>query len=261
MIKLIASDLDGTLLDDNKKLPENFSDTLSQLFDKKIRFVVSSGRSFASLKPLFPNYINELTFICDNGAFIYDKGKLVSVSVIPSDEVTEIVKFCTELGLIVLLCGKNGTWHNSDTSSGNKEIANYYINQEKMDDLTKCNDDIFKIAIFEEGGIEDSAYPKLISKFGNKFNCQLSGKYWVDIMNKGISKGVALKTLQNRLGINYESTMAFGDFLNDAEMLENAYYSFAMQNSHDSIKRIANFMTGSNNDNSVIKEIEKYCLN
>ena len=79
-------------------------------------------------------------------------------------------------------------------------------------------------------------------------------------MNKGITKGEALRTLQNRLGVRYEDTMAFGDFLNDKELLENAYYSFAMENSHEEIKKTANFTTGSNNDNSVMKEIEKYCF-
>lgn len=53
---------------------------------------------------------------------------------------------------------------------------------------------------------------------------------------------------------------AFGDYLNDVDMLNNSYYSFAMSNAHESIKKVANFMTGSNNDNSVMKEIEKHCL-
>ena len=101
---------------------------------------------------------------------------------------------------------------------------------------------------------------KLKERFGENFNVQLSGKYWTDIMNKGVTKGTALRTIENRIGVRYEETMAFGDYLNDVDMLNNSYYSFAMSNAHESIKKVANFMTGSNNDNSVMKEIEKHCL-
>ena len=260
MIKLIATDMDGTLLDDRKNLPQNFDDTIIKLFERKIRFAISSGRSFCTLKEQFSRYRDDLTFICDNGAYVVDKGKVVSCSVLPADAVRNIVRFCVDNNLMALLCGRNGTWHNSKSEQQNIEISQYYINQIHMDDLTKCDDDIFKIAIFEENGIENSAYPKLMNRYSDSFNVQLSGKFWVDIMNKGITKGAALHTLQNRLGINYNDTMAFGDYLNDVEMLENSYYSFAMENSHEKVKKTANFTTGSNNDNSVMNEIVKYCL-
>lgn len=77
-----------------------------------------------------------MTFICDNGAYVVDKGKLLSVSVLPKDTVKEAVRFCDKLGLTILLCGKNGTWHNSRNDSQHQEIASYYVNQVKMEDLT-----------------------------------------------------------------------------------------------------------------------------
>ena len=260
MIKLIATDMDGTLLDDNKQLPQNFDDIVKRLFNKNIRFVISSGRSYCTLKKQFSEYLDDMTFICDNGAYVVDKGKLLSVSVLPKDTVKEAVRFCEKLGLTVLLCGKNGTWHNSRNDSQHQEIASYYVNQVKMEDLTLVDDDVFKIAVFEESGIENDGYCKLEERFGENFNVQLSGKYWTDIMNKGVTKGTALRTIENRIGVRYEETMAFGDYLNDVDMLNNSYYSFAMSNAHESIKKVANFMTGSNNDNSVMKEIEKHCL-
>lgn len=260
MIKLIATDMDGTLLDDNKQLPANFDSVVRRLFDKKIRFVISSGRSYCTLKDQFSDYLDDMTFICDNGAYVVDKGALLSVSVLPKETVRDVVSFCRYMGLTVLLCGKNGTWHNAKKESHNKEVQSYYINQVQMDDLTLVDDDIFKIAIFEESGIENDGYVKLSQRFGDDFNVQLSGKYWTDVMNKGVTKGTALRTIENRIGVRYEETMAFGDYLNDVDMLNNSYYSFAMSNAHESVKKVANFMTGSNNDNSVMKEIEKHCL-
>lgn len=260
MIKLIATDLDGTMLDDQKHLPENFNSVIAQLNKKHIRFAVSSGRSFCTLKRQFHDHIDELIFICDNGAYVYDRGEIISISTLPHGAVLNIIRFCEDLGLTVLLCGKNGTWHNASKPEHNAEISNYYINQVRLDDLSTFDDEIFKVAVFEEGGIENSALPKLKAKYGEHFNVQLSGKFWVDIMNSGITKGSALMSIRNRLGVDYEETMAFGDYLNDLEMLENSYYSFSMENSHPLVKKAANFSTGSNNDNSVMKEIIDLCL-
>lgn len=260
MIKLIATDIDGTLVDSDKQLPANFTDVINKLKTKNIRFTVASGRSYAALKEMFSNLLNDLTFICDNGAYIVDRGSLLSISVIDNKTVTQVVKFCAENKLTAILCGKNGTWHSSNKTNEHKEVSQYYTNQVKTDDLLNCNDEIFKIAVFEENGIENSGYPKLYEKFGQDLNVQISGRYWCDIMNKGITKGEALKSIQKSLGVEYRETMAFGDYLNDISLLENAYYSFAVANAHPKLKEISNFTTGSNNDNSVMKEIIKYCL-
>ena len=261
MIKLIATDLDGTMLDDSKRLPDNFDQVIHDLRSRNIRFAVSSGRSFCTLKKQFGSYLNDLIFICDNGAYVYDKGEVVSTSLLPGDAVHNIIRFCEEMDLVVLLCGKKATWHNGSEPETLAEIRKYYLNEKYMEDLSSYDDDVFKVAVFERrGGIENTAYPKLQARYGEYFNVQLSGARWVDIMNTGITKGSALHHMQNRLGVDYGETMSFGDYLNDIEMLENSYYSFSMENSHSLVKKAANFSTGSNNDNSVMKEIIKLCL-
>ncbi|MBR1423415.1 MAG: HAD family hydrolase [Ruminococcus sp.] len=260
MIKLIATDMDGTLLDDKKNLPENFDEVVNKLFEKNIKFVISSGRSFCALKAQFKDYLDDMSFICDNGAYVVDCRELIYVSLLPKNIVKRCIALCEQNGYTLLLCGKNGTWHNSKNTAAHKEIAQYYNNQVFTEDLNSVNDDIFKAAVFEEGGIESDGYIKLLNEFASECNVQLSGRYWVDLMSQGSTKGTALKRLENRIGIGYEETMAFGDYLNDIDMLNNSYYSFAMSNAHDSIKQVANFLTGSNNENSVMKEISKYCL-
>ena len=258
MIKLIATDMDGTLLDDNKQLPKNFDNIVKRLFNKNIRFVISSGRSYCTLKKQFSEYLDDMTFICDNGAYVVDKGKLLSVSVLPKDTVKEAVRFCDKLGLTVLLCGKNGTWHNSRNDSQHQEIASYYVNQVKMEDLTLVDDDIFKIAVFEESGIENDGYCKLEERFGENFNVQLSGKYWTDIMNKGVTKGTALRTIENRIGVRYEETMAFGDGGNDISIVREAGTGVAMGNAGDNLKQIADFITTHVDEDGVKNALIKY---
>ena len=255
MIKLIASDIDGTLLNDEKKLPENFDEVMEILASKRIAFTVASGRSYAALQEMFSKYLDTISFICDNGAFLVNEGRNVFVSVMDKKGVAEIVKFCYANNLQPILCGKKGTWHCMKTEENHREVKQYYNNQLYIDNLLNCDDEIFKIAVFEESGIENDGYPKLLKTFGSSFNPQISGKFWCDIMNTGINKGAGLQRLQKNLSVTYEETMAFGDFMNDAPLLENAYYSYAVANAHPDLKKIANFSTGSNNENSVMREI------
>jgi len=259
MIKLIATDMDGTLLDDSKNLPANFEDVISALRRKNIKFVISSGRSFSALKKQFGSHLEDLIFICDNGAYIVIGGEVAHISVIPQQTVNSVVDMCQEKGYTAILCGKKGAWHDSAKAQYNSEIAAYYNDCNFVDDLHDRDDEFFKIAIYNESGFTESQYDDLCERFPDN-TVQLSGKYWVDIMNKGVNKGAALSGICNRLGVGYNNVMAFGDYLNDVDMLGCAYYSFAMSNAHNTVKQAANFITGSNNDNSVMKEVKKYCL-
>ena len=259
MIKIVATDMDGTLLNDRKELPERFDNVVGKLFDRNVKFVISSGRSYCALKAQFERYLDRMTFICDNGACVYDCGKQLFCSCLDSQTVSECVDLCNENGYTLLLCGKNGTWHNSKTEAAEKEISKYYNNQIQTDRLDEVKDEIFKIAVFEDGGIENDGYRKLERQFGSRCCVQLSGFYWVDIMSKGVSKGSALRLLQRRLDVSDRETMAFGDYLNDLDMLKCSHFSFAMENAHETVKKAARFITGSNNDDSVIKEICRYC--
>lgn len=260
MIKLIASDIDGTLLDDKKHLPDDFDEVIDILYERGITFAISSGRSYSALSVQFSKYADKISFICDNGAYIVHNGELISISLIDKKTVDEIVRYCSELGLDVLLCGKNGTYHSIKKKTLHDEVNKYYINQVYLDNIYDCDDDIFKIAVFEENGIEHHGNPLLKERFGNQINVALSGVYWTDLMNENISKGMAIKILQERIGAGFNESAAFGDYLNDLEMLQSVYYSYAVSNAHELCKKAARFVIGSNNEQAVTKQIKKLIL-
>lgn len=261
MIRLIATDMDGTLLDDEKKMPEEFGDVIAQLKVNKIDFAVASGRSYATLKEQFCPYLDDMTFICDNGAYVVKKQQIVDLSIIKTTELKELIEVCRSFDAKILLCGMNGTYHEYFGSENQeKEIAQYYVNQVLVEDNLNVEDDIFKLAIYDEQGAENHAYVILKQHFGDRFQYQASGKFWVDIMNPGVNKGTALIKLQKDMHITREETMAFGDYLNDYELLAEAGESFAMANAHDRIKQIAKHQTYSNNENGVIRAIKQYVL-
>ncbi|MCD7742097.1 MAG: HAD family hydrolase [Ruminococcus sp.] len=257
MIKLIATDIDGTLVNQDKQLPPDFDELLEALKEKGISFAVSSGRSLVALQEQFGSYMNDISIVCDNGALIMDKGSILSCSVMPRSRVIEIIDVCEQNDMIPLLCTPYTTFIPKGNAEYREEVALYYKKRDVLDDLRLYDGEVTKVAIFQKDGIEQNGLELLKRHFGSSMGVVLSGFYWADIMNTGVTKGRGVQVLQQRLGASYESTMAFGDYLNDIDMLNSAYYSFAMKNAHPQVKSAANFQTGSNDEFAVVKEIKK----
>ena len=127
-----------------------------------------------------------------------------------------------------------------------------------MEKFSDVHDDVFKLTIFDGNNpLLSGSYKALDDKFGSEYNVQVSGSHWIDIMNKGISKGSAMLELQKELGISSSETMSFGDFYNDAEMLKNSYYSVVMANANEDMKQYGRFETVSNNEHGVVVVLKK----
>jgi len=260
MIRLIASDMDGSLLDDKKRIPPEFFDILPRLKQKGIVFVVASGRSYITLQENFHPASGEISYICDNGAYVVQSGT-AAIDTIPHSYLSPLIRECEKLNHVhLILCGMHASYMKEYTPEFNDEIGSYYVNRKFVDDLSAVNDDIFKISVFDADNPQKNSYPYLKERFGDLFSLQISGKVWMDIVSKGINKGVALEKIQRAMGVTPEETMAFGDFYNDIELLGRAHYSFVMANSNEDMRRYGNFVAASNNDKGVIQAIEKYVL-
>ncbi|MGL5315144.1 MAG: HAD family hydrolase [Peptostreptococcaceae bacterium] len=261
MIKLIATDMDGTLLDENSKLPKDFFSTLEKLDTKDVKFVVASGRPYPTLYENFKPISDNLYFICDNGSYIVEPGKDPVISILDKELVNNAVRACENLpNTELVLCGVKGTYHRPCSEEIEKEINKYYINKNIIENLIDIDDEIFKIAVCDFNGSKDNSYKILNPLFGEDYKVVVSGAVWVDINNKDINKGTALKRLQEDFNISYEETMSFGDFYNDVEMLQASHYSFVMENANEDMKQYGNFIAKSNTENGVIHAIEEYVL-
>ncbi len=261
MIKLIASDMDGTLLNDEKRLPDNFFDILKKLKDRNIEFVVCSGRSYVTLELDFKEIMNETVFICDNGAYIADHGKNIYTNVIDRNLWLELIEKSSEIkGIRIIVCGIDGTYYLPDDSEYEKIVKLYYPNSRKVNDFSEINDSIFKVSICDITDPRENSYNILRSYFKNRLSMQISGPFYLDIMNKGVDKGTAFEKIQKNIGASYEETMVFGDFYNDISLLSKAKYSFVMENANEDMKKYGNFIAENNNKCGVIKAIEKYVL-
>lgn len=262
MIKLIASDMDGTLLNDGKQLPGDFFTVLDELEQRGIKFTVASGRTYDAVAHLFPEeYRDKLDFICDNGANVIHEGKCVSLTPLDRDTFEQLVRACGEIGgLRVLVCASKGTYHLDTDPEFNAEIARFYKNHFPCKNLLEVDDTIYKLAVWDGAGTQQHAKPAIDAIFGDRLNVQVSGPFWMDVMGAGVSKGSALKKLGEVLGISREDTMAFGDYYNDMDMLRYAGWSFAMENGSPDVKKAAAYLARSNNEGGVTRAIKQFVL-
>lgn len=261
MIKLIATDMDGTLLNGKKELPHDFYDVLEQLEKRGIHFVIASGRSYSTLELNFAGHLHQLDFICDNGAYVVVDQKLVSSSILDKDLLRSLVGKCLELeGVTPVLCGMNGIYFQQTDDFFFNEVRKYYLHYQCVEDITAVNDDIVKVAVCDSKGPRTNSFPILTELFSKDLYVAETGPWWVDVMNIGINKGAALEKIQQELNITKEETMAFGDYFNDTEMLLASEYGFVMENAHEEMFRYGKYRAASNDDCGVTKAIKEFIL-
>lgn len=262
MIRLIATDMDGTLLDDEKRLPRDFFPVLDRLVEKNITFAIASGRTYSAIEHLFPEkYVGKMSYICDNGACTVLNGKVENVFPLERDVYEKVISVCTATeDFAVIVCAESGIFHLDLDEDLSKDVVRFYKFHTKTENFFDIKGEIYKLAIRDKKGALNHGKPLLEGVFGDKLNIQASGEYWMDVMAGGVSKGAALRALQKTLGVTSAETMAFGDYFNDADMLMSADYSFCMENGHEDVKKLCRFVAPDNNSGGVTKCIGKFVL-
>lgn len=259
-IRLIVTDMDGTLLNSNYEMSPEFPALYEELKNRNIIFVPASGRQMSGITKYFADQQQEMAFIAENGGYVIYKDQELFVDQMNHDFVVDIIKTVREIpGARAVLSAKSKAYYETEDPDFVQFFTKFYTANEKVEDLTKIVDDgCFKIAVYHPEGSEKNVLPFL--KHFEKYNLEVvvSGEFWLDIMNKDINKGIALERMQTFLNITPEQTMAFGDYMNDIQMLQNTHYSYAMQNAHPAVKEVANFEAGSNDNFGVLKTIQTY---
>lgn len=260
MIKLIASDMDGTLLKDNKEMDDEIDSVLEELKKKQIHFVAASGRQRNSLEKLFEKHLKDVTIVAENGAYVVHNGKELYASCMSEELIALVLEQLYQLENIgILLCGKKYSYTNSVVLYENLRSPKFHYNIVLVENFSDVKENIIKISLSDTSakGASDYSFPLLEKALTGKVEIAVSGFDCVDIVNKGVSKGTAIEALQKMWNITPEETMAFGDNYNDVQMLQKAKYSFAMKRADDGVKQYANYIAGDNNENAVIEEIKK----
>ena len=259
-IRLIACDMDGTLLDDKGTIHDDFWPLIEQLHARGIIFSPASGRQYYSLLERFKPIADELIFIAENGSYVVQKGIELSSDPLNSDDTRAMIRVARELrdkepGVNQVLCGKHSAYIETTDTDFAAEVAKYYPRLEHVTDLLTIEDEILKLALYVPGSSEQIIYPAF-AEFSNRYLVVVSGAHWLDIMAPQANKGAGIRHIQEKLAISRDQTMVFGDFLNDLEMMDEATYAFAMSNAHPQLKARASYLAPGNTSNGVVRTIK-----
>ncbi len=239
MIKLIATDLDGCLMDADGKLPPNFDEAWDLIKKNNIVFAGASGRSITGLMRPFGERAKEMTFISDNGARVFHKGEnLFECALEKEDFLPMLDEMRSHPGLLPIACGENDIWLEDEsavTKEMDREISKYFpVRKEcRFEDVPEK---IIKFAILYFDDIEKNIYPFFKKFDSDRIVVQVSAFVWVDIYLKEVSKGTGVEVIQKKLGISPDETVVFGDYLNDMSLADYAKYSFAPANAHEKVR-------------------------
>lgn len=258
MIKLIATDLDGTLLDDEKRIHPSFWEVHKTLTQKGVLFIAASGRQYYRLKEQFAQIENEIIFLAENGSFVLYKDEEILLNDMPIEHARRLIKKGREVPDVdIILCGKSSAYIESSYGPFVEDASRYYGRLKKVDDLTHIEDAILKVTLWDHANAEYNAYPYFQEEAHN-FKVAVAGDVWLDISHLNAGKGNAIKHVQKRFGISQQETLVFGDYLNDLDMMGVGYYSYAMKNAHSKIIDISRFVTRyDNNHNGVVETIKE----
>ena len=266
MIKLIASDMDGTLLTTDKRLPADFREVVRALKEKGVTFCVASGRQYAALCRDLQDLIPELIFIAENGALIMEKEKQLFIDPLRACDLPEIVRAAQGLeGVYPVICRADGALVDASASPEFvRDMRMYYQDTQVVENLADvCGTfgDVCKVAFYDEGDAATHALPALNARLGGRLAVILSGANWVDVMRPGVNKGHAMQMIQQLKGITPDECMAFGDYLNDLELLQSVTESYAMDNALDELQRVAKYIAPGNDEDGVMRTIrERFAL-
>lgn len=254
MIKLVASDLDGTLLQGGaQNLTPRSIDLIHQLIQKGIHFVAASGRQYDNETHVFAPIKDEISYIAENGSVCIHNHEVISRSIIDPDLAQRIVNEIKKDTRFEIVVSREDSCF---IENNNPAFVNHIVNVMKntttiVDDIRTIDGPILKIAIcsMNDGPrIIDKYLKYLQDLFGSEIKIVTSGNIWIDFIAPGTNKGTALEQLIKRLNIKPEECIAFGDQYNDVEMLQFVGTSYAMSNAAPGISYYSTYVTDSVDD-------------
>lgn len=268
MYKIIALDMDGTLLNGEKKITDRTKAALNAAREKGVKVVLSSGRPVEGIE----RYLEELELIDDNEFVLSYNGCLVQkikskdiicerglkgsdlhyAYAISKELGVNIHAFSPERGLITPKVSKY--------TEVEATINGIDINICDFDEVG-ADEDIIKIMYIDEPEILDKALEKLPKEVSEKYYIAKSTPFFFEIINKDGNKGVGLKALADYLNVSREEVIAVGDAGNDHSMIEYAGLGVAMGNATEDTKELADYITATNEEDGVAKVVEKFILN
>ncbi|KZU14725.1 hydrolase HAD superfamily Cof family [Lactiplantibacillus plantarum] len=264
-IKLIATDLNGTLLHQDQTFDRvRFKRVLARLQALKIPLVLSSGNQYAHLRQLFADVMTDnLIVVAENGASIYAHDDLLFDGSLTAEQQRQFVTIDRHQPLFkdayVILVGAQGSYTEAGAPTKLVTMARqFYDNLQLVDDLASVDDKIKKISISTQPAQAAALVVQANTYFDGQLHAHDSGYGVVDLVDQQVGKLPAIQFLVSQLGLTAADVMAFGDGANDVPLLQYAGHSYAMLNAPAAIQAKAQAVTLDDNEHDgVLATIEQ----
>lgn len=245
---LIASDIDGTLLDyECVDLPKEVFDIINQLYQAGFAFCPSSGRQYSAMRKLFEPVADKLYYICENGAVIVGNGSeeealVMSGTAMKQEDFMKLAQEIMELpDCDVIISGKTTYYLCGAKKALVDDLASSGAHVKNVDTLDEIKEKVFKVTLFSYKGEASKMYNAFAQRWGDKYDVAVSGAGCLDFTVD--NKGIGLREMCRFLGVDIKDTIAFGDNWNDVSMLETAGTGYIMSSA----------------DNRLLQRFPKHC--
>lgn len=268
-IKVIATDMDGTLLDSRGQLDlPRLEKILNRLDQRGVRFVIATGNEVHRMRQLLGHLAERVVLVVANGARIFEHNKLLQAQTWDDAMVDRALghfkgRECQDQFVVTAMNGgfvKKGTiFTELDKFMTSEMIEKLYQRMYFVDEFdSSLFGGVLKMSMVVGEERSDAVLQEINDLFDGQIRAVSSGYGCIDILQTGIHKAWGLEELLKRWGLKPEQIMAFGDSENDIEMLELAGISYAMENAEESVKEVATGVAPANSQAGVYKVLENW---
>ena len=259
MVKLIASDLDGTLLPPTKIIPEETFALVKKFSSLGGVFAPASGRQLPNLLKLFEPVKDYIAIIAENGGLVWYKGEIIFADPTPAKDVKRALDIIrAEKDLYPVVSCADCAYIEDDYEEFTTIFKRSYSAYKKVDNLDDILDSVtaVKISVWDAQPAAEHGGKVLPPKIKG-LRTTVSGRDWLDVSVMGANKGKALKALMKTLNVEKGDCVTFGDHMNDLEMLKESGYPFVTANAFPALKAQIGVEVPSNADFGVITKIKE----
>lgn len=237
MIRLIASDIDGTLLQNGARaLSEELFDLIRKLHRSGILFVPASGRQYLNLRSLFAPVAEELIYLCENGALVMEKDRALSKTALERDAGLELIRQIQEYQPLEVLVSGERTCYVSPRRPDYVDHIRYFVGNRTtaVEDFSAIDEPFLKISAWCPDGVTPKIERFFETRWADQVSVAVAGECWLDFTLA--NKGTGLQAISERLGIPPAQIAVFGDNFNDLPMMRFAGVSYAMEGASPGVK-------------------------
>lgn len=258
-IKLVATDMDGTFLTDDKHFDkERFQVVYDYMQAHNIYFVSASGNQYAQLKSFFKDF-PETLFVAENGALVGSHTEVFQSDNFSDSILQKSLEVLNNLpNTKTVICGEKSAYVLNSVPVDFYQLTNFFFpNLKAVDNFDEIDDKVLKVGVNCPDNETEAYMEKLAAMIGSEVSIVSSGHGDIDIIRADVNKATGLDYLAKKLHIRPEEMCAFGDGGNDLTMLEYVGHGVAMKNGSPAVHQTAKFETVDNNQQGVIQHLEE----